>query len=87
MKKRKYHGVRIAVTKIRTIAGNTKGVYYQVAYNVPKDEVITSWHASFGYNEWDEWKTGDIITIGYFDQVVTMKELKKLIDKAVDENE
>lgn len=82
---RKYKGIKNAVTEIKLIADNHKGIYYQVSYDVDNDQVITTWHTSFGYNEWDEYNDPNIIHIGFFDQDISMRALKRKIIEAIDE--
>lgn len=84
---RRYNGIKNAVSEIKSIAGNHNGIYYQVSYNADSDQVITAWHASFGYNEWNEYDNPNIIPIGFFDQEISIRALKRKIIEAIDKKE
>lgn len=79
---RKYHGIKNAVSEIKDCRSSV-GMYYEVFYDVGKDEVFTKVQVDFGHTWNTEYQNPNIIKIGNFDSYVSMAELKSLIEKSM----
>ena len=79
---RKYHGIKNAVSEIKNCRQNC-GMYYEVFYDIEKDEVFTKIQVDFGHTWNTEYDDENIIKIGNFDSHVSMAELKSLIENSI----
>ena len=52
-----------------------------------EDEVYTHYHCSFGHNSWTEYHDPDVVFVGFYDEHVTMKELRADIERAIENHE
>ena len=58
------------------------GAYYEVFYNRTEDKLFTCFQVSLGHNSWTKFEDPEIVKIGDFENPVTMKELKQLVEEA-----
>lgn len=79
---RKYHGIKNAVSEIKNCRQNC-GMYYEVFYDIEKDEVFTKIQVDFGHTWNTEYDDENIIKIGNFDSHISMAELKSLIENSI----
>jgi hypothetical protein len=80
---RHFKGIKKAVSEIREIAFNTRGIYYEVFYDKAKDEVFTNIQVSLGKNWWSTYDDENIVKVGNFDTDITMAGLKERIQEAI----
>lgn len=85
-KNRKFHGIKIAVGEMPR-RNNYDGTYLEVHYDMDEDEVYTHYHCSFGHNSWTEYHDPDVVFVGFYDEHVTMKELRADIECAIENHE
>lgn len=69
------------VSEIKTCPQGV-GAYNEVFYDKKKDELFTNFQVSLGHNSWMVVDDPDVIKIGEFEQPITMKELKQLVEEA-----
>lgn len=79
----KFKGLKKVVSEIKEISGNNRGFYYEVFYDKEKDMVFTEEHVSLGYNSWTEFDNKNIVRIGNFDEYISMRDLKHLIERTI----
>ena len=58
------------------------GAYYEVFYNRETDELFACFQVSLGHNSWTKFEDPEIVKIGEFENPITMKELKQLVEEA-----
>ena len=85
-KNRKFHGIKAAVGEMPR-RNNYDGTYLEVHYDMDKDEVYTHYHCCFGHNSWTEYHDSAVVFVGFYDEHVTMKELRADIERAIENHE
>ena len=79
---RKFKGVKAAVGEMPRYKRNN-GLYLEVHYDLEEDEVLTNLHCSFGHNSWTQYHDSSIIFVGFYDERISMAELKADIRRAI----
>ena len=79
---RKFKGIKKAVSEIKDCRSSA-GMYYEVFYDMKKDEVFTKVQVDFGHTWNTVYEDKNIVKIGNFDSYVSMAELKSLIEKSI----
>lgn len=79
---RKFHGIRAAVGEMPRY-NRHDGLYLEVHYDLEEDEVLTNLHCSFGHNSWTQYHDSSIIFVGFYDERISMAELKQDIRMAM----
>lgn len=85
-KNRKFHGIKAAVGEMPR-RNNYDGTYLEVHYDMDEDEVYTHYHCCFGHNSWTEYHDSAVVFVGFYDEHVTMKELRADIERAIENHE
>ena len=82
MKERKFRGVKAAVGEMK-YCNPYEGTYLEVHYDLEEDEVYTQYHCCLGHNSRSEYHDPAVVFVGFYDEHVTMKELKEDILRAI----
>ena len=85
-KNRKFHGIKAAVGEMPR-RNNYDGTYLEVHYDMDEDEVYTHYHCCLGHNSWTEYHDSAVVFVGFYDEHVTMKELRADIERAIENHE
>ncbi|UZD42770.1 hypothetical protein [Selenomonas sputigena] len=83
MKKRKYTGMEEAITEMPT-HDQHRGLYIEVSYDLDNDEVLATPYVDYGMWSRTVYANPRIIRVGNFARRVSVEQLKKRIDEAVD---
>lgn len=82
----KYHGIKKAISEMPVNGMLNGGQYLEVFYDIPNDKVITFSHVCLGFNEYtniEDAKKKQIVSVGFYDNKVSMEKLKYDIEHAI----
>lgn len=83
MENRKYTGLQEAIAEMPT-HDRHDGLYIEVSYDIDNDEVLATPYVDYGMWSRTVYANPRIIRVGNFARRVSVEQLKRLIDEAVD---
>lgn len=83
MENRKYTGLLEAIAEMPT-HDQHRGLYIEVSYDLDNDEVLATPYVDYGMWSRTVYANPRIIRVGNFARRVSVEQLKKRIDEAVD---
>lgn len=80
-------GIKSVARESRNYVNISKGQYLQLFYNLKYKECWTTPHCSFGHNSWTEYDDPDVLDCSFIDTPMTMEEIRRKIEGAVERHE
>lgn len=81
----------LRIEGLKKIAGESKhltgyysGQYLQINYDRTTGKTWTDFHCSFGQNSWTQYHDSNIINCGNISEPMTMVQIRKIIERAVE---